>query len=306
MEGILLSFITTFSWTIGIFPFTKASQLLGANSVNHFRLFLSVLVLSILLILVFGISPAELFTKLNYHHWIWLGLSGVIGLSVGDFFSFSAFVYLGPGLGSIFATLAPAVALVSGILLLNEKINLTGILGMIITVLGVFIILASNNKTKELNGNPNLKKGLLFGFLSAVCQGVGIVFAKKGLSHPVSILPMHATWIRMMGATISMYSISILAGNFSHLTRPIVQNKDGGVKYLLLGTLFGPVIGVTMSLYTVKLIEASIAQTIFSLVPVFVIIISALFYKQKIKPQVYTGLFVALIGVFILVWRDKF
>lgn len=306
MEGILLALVTTLSWTIGIFPFTKASQLIGANEVNHFRLFLSVIILSTLLILCFNLSFTQLFTQLNYHHWLWLGLSGVIGLSIGDYLSFSAFVYLGPGLGSIFATLAPGAALISGIIILDEHLNLAGTIGMLITLIGVYIILLANKKEETNTQNPNLKKGLLFGFLSALCQGVGIVFAKKGLSGNLALTPMHATWIRMLGATLTMYAFTILSGRFLMVTKPIMQNKGKGLKYLFMGTLFGPVIGVTLSLYTVQLLEASIAQTIFSLVPVFVIVISAVYFRNKINLKTYLGLATALLGVFVLVWRNHF
>jgi drug/metabolite transporter (DMT)-like permease len=108
----------------------------------------------------------------------------------------------------------------------------------------------------------------------------------------------------MLGATVTMYAFTILSGNLLKITKPVLENKNNGLKYLFMGTLFGPVIGVTLSLYTVKLLEASIAQTIFSLVPVFVILISAIFYQNKIGLKTYLGLITALSGVFILVWRN--
>ena len=300
MDGVLLAFVTTLSWTIGIFPFTKASQIFGANEVNHFRLLLSVIILSFLIILFFNLN----ITQLNFHQWFWLGLSGVIGLSIGDYLSFSAFVYLGPGMGSVFSTLSPGAALISGIILLDEHLNSFGIVGMFITLIGVYIILDANKKEKTRLQNQNLKKGFFFGFLSALCQGVGIVFAKKGLVDSSNLIPIHATWIRMLGATVTMYAFTILSGNLLKITKPVLENKNNGLKYLFMGTLFGPVIGVTLSLYTVKLLEASIAQTIFSLVPVFVILISAIFYQNKIGLKTYLGLITALSGVFILVWRN--
>ncbi|MBK8585320.1 MAG: hypothetical protein IPN88_07745 [Bacteroidetes bacterium] len=43
--------------------------------------------------------------------------------------------------------------------------------------------------------------------------------------------------------------------------QPILENREGGIKYAIAGTVFGPTLGVSLSLFTVALIEPSIAQT---------------------------------------------
>jgi drug/metabolite transporter (DMT)-like permease len=85
----------------------------------------------------------------------------------------------------------------------------------------------------------------------------------------------------------------------------IKQNENKGVQFTLLGTLFGPVIGVSLSLYTIGLIPVSVAQTIFSLVPVLVLPLSYLFYREKITYRAVIGMCVALTGVFLLIWRNE-
>jgi drug/metabolite transporter (DMT)-like permease len=73
---------------------------------------------------------------------------------------------------------------------------------------------------------------------------------------------------------------------------------------IMAGTLFGPVLGVSLSLKTVSLLEAGIAQTIFSVVPVMAIPIAWLLYKEKITWPVVMAALVALGGVMILIWRQ--
>ena len=86
---------------------------------------------------------------------------------------------------------------------------------------------------------------------------------------------------------------------------PVLKNKNEGVKYAFAGTIFGPVTGVCLSLFTVALIDPSVAQTIFSLVPAFAFILSVVFFSEKITYKSITGLIVALTGVIILIWRDR-
>jgi drug/metabolite transporter (DMT)-like permease len=302
--GLLIALFTTLSWTIGIFPFTIAAQKLGSNSVNHFRLLLAVLVLGILTLVLSNINLIELFSLPGQEQWFWLGLSGLVGLSIGDYFSFSAFVLLGPGMGSLFATLAPAAALIAGYLLLGEKIDTNALVGMSLTLAGILWISAFKQKS-EIEFQKNNTKGILFGIGAALCQGLGLVFAKKGMTIQdmnTNISAIHFTWMRMFSATFLMYMFSFFTRRLAIIHQPIFKNKEGGMKYLLWGTLFGPVIGVTLSLYTVKLIEVSIAQTLFSLVPAFALLISRFYYKEKISPPVLFGFTIALAGVFVLIW----
>ena len=72
-----------------------------------------------------------------------------------------------------------------------------------------------------------------------------------------------------------------------------------------MGTFFGPVIGVSLSLFTVSILDASVAQTIFSLVPVVTLIISVFITKERISSKAVAGVIVAVSGVLVLVWRNQ-
>jgi drug/metabolite transporter (DMT)-like permease len=74
----------------------------------------------------------------------------------------------------------------------------------------------------------------------------------------------------------------------------------------LLGTLCGPVVGMMTSMYALSHINASVAQTIFSLVPVFVLFLNFFIYKEKISMRSLGGAIIAIAGVYVLVFRDSF
>jgi drug/metabolite transporter (DMT)-like permease len=310
--GEIVAFGTTISWSLGIFPFTEAARRLGPQPVNHFRLVLAVLFLTILSITFLPVSFAGLFTTPRYEHWLWFGLSGVIGLALGDHFGFTCFAILGPKIGSIFSTLAPAAALITGYFMINERINFIGISGILITIGGV-IWLTLTKSSKSLmkdHEHGNKEKGILYGILSALCQGVGIVFANKGFTYEQvnGDLPFfQATWLRMVCATIAIYLITILRGRLYDYTKPVLINKNKGIKYAIAGTIFGPVIGVSLSMYAISLLhnKPSVAQTIFSLVPIFALPLAWLFYKEKVTLKSLVGAVIALAGVIVLIWRDE-
>lgn len=309
--GVIFGLLTTLSWSIGIFPFTQAARRLGVNSLNHFRLLLALLIIGAFSIVLNYKTFFEIFNSSYQSAWLWLGLSGIIGLTIGDYFAFEMYKILGARLGSVLTTFAPAAALLSAWILIDEHISSIGIIGIFITIIGVNYISLSKKERKSVSDDhqPAISKGIFLGILSALCQGAGLVLAKKGmmLENKIGIIihPLHANFIRLSIATISLFIFTILTRNFKAMMFPIIINKEGGIKYSIAGTIFGPVLGVSLSLYTISLIEPSVAQTIFSLVPVAALFIARILTKEKITPHSLIGVFVAMAGVFILIWREQ-
>jgi len=309
MTGELIALITTICWSIGIFPFTEASIRLGTAALNQYRLLLAWCIISILILVFYPVSVTGLFSIPKFNQYLFLGCSGIIGFTIGDFFSFSSFKLLGPKLGSLYTTFAPGAALIAGFLILNEKINFVGLIGIIITVSGViWLTLSKKDRTASENvGFKRNPKGILFGLIGAICQGTGLVLSKLGMeSYPEKLSTLHAVWIRLLFAFIAAFLISLITGRMKKNSEPIFRNQQNGLPYLLLGTFFGPVLGVSFSLLAIQYLEVATAQTIFALLPIVVLPINFFYYKEKITIQAVFACLVAVLGVFILIWRNNF
>lgn len=307
--GILAAFVTLSCWTIGTFAFTHASKLASPKSVNRVRLLLATLLLSVITLFTASLNLFELFKLPHLQEWLWLGLSGVVGLSIGDHFAFTAYRMLGSSKASLFNTFAPFAALLLGMVLLQEHISVMGVVGMCISVGGLLWFIHVNNKSAETQhlDKKEITKGIVYAILGAVCQGLGIVLAKKGLmvTHEGQDLsPVHATWIRMFIGTVVIYMAGLFRTNLIAEFKEIMF-KPQHLKPVLIGTLFGPVIGVSMSLLAASLVEVSLAQTIFSLLPITVMIAATLTGKEKIEPASFIAALISVAGVFVLVWRDE-
>src|SRR6185436_9846256 len=138
-------------------------------------------------------------------------------------------------------------------------------------------------------------------------QGLGLVISKFGMDSCEEKLPtLHAVWIRLLFAFMAAFFISAIMRSMKKNSRPIFQNQNNGLPYLAAGTLFGPVLGVSLSLLTIQYLEVAAAQTIFSLLPIMVLPINYFYYKERLTFQSIFGSLVAVLGVFILIWRDFF
>ncbi len=306
LQGELFALATALCWTFGMLYFTQAAKRLGANVLNHFRLVLAALFLGVAVIIINGIDLVQLFSLPSLTSWLWLGFSGFVGLTLGDWCAFHAFDIIGPRKTSLFYTFAPGAALLFGIFFLNERISAMALIGMFITVAGVFWVIFNRKSQETHNHHISHVKGVLFAIGGSLTQGIGLVFSKIGLQQQEGILtPLHASWIRLTIAALSLFTISIFRNQALGIVRSIAKADSTAVRYTLMATIISPVIGVSLSLYAANLISVSIAQTLFSMVPVFILPVSWLLYREKITFQAFLGALIAVAGVLILVWRNE-
>lgn len=309
LSGELIAILTTLCWSLGIFPFTEAAKRIGAGPLNQYRLLLAWIIISIILFFFNDLNIIQLFTTPQPYHYLFLGLSGIIGFSIGDYCSFTSFKLLGPKLGSLYTTFAPGAALIIGYIALHETINIIGIIGILTTIGGVIWLTFSKKDAHEASkiGYKRDRKGIIYGVIGALCQGTGLVLSKYGMDYYSEKLPtMHAVWIRLLFAFAGAFVVSMALGKLKSNSKPIFANEKNNLPFLVLGTLLGPVMGVTLSLLAIQKLEVAVAQTIFALLPLFVLPISLIVYKEKITLQSVFACFIALTGVLLLIWRNRF
>ncbi len=309
LSGELIALITTLCWSLGIFPFTEAAKRIGSAPLNQYRLLLAWIIISIILFFWNDLNFVELFTEPQPYHFIFLGLSGIIGFSIGDYCSFNSFKLLGPKLASLYTTFAPGAALLIGYIALNESVNLIGIFGILITVSGVIWLTLSKKDSNSAAqvGYTRDKRGIIYGIIGALCQGTGLVLSKYGMDfYDVKLPTMHAVWIRLLFAFSAAFIVSLLAGKLKSNSKPIFTNEKNNLPFVFFGTILGPVMGVTLSLLAIQNLEVAVAQTIFALLPLFVLPISLIIYKERITSQSVFACLLALVGVLLLIWRNEF
>ena len=138
-------------------------------------------------------------------------------------------------------------------------------------------------------------------------QGVGLVLSKVGMEYYAAavpadapagmdtLLPFASTMIR---AVVGGAGFLILMA-LQHKTRDLraAAHDRKGLGYALIMTLFGPVLGVSLSLMAVRYTAAGIASTLMALTPVFILIPYAFIYHQHIKAREVLGVVVSMTGV---------
>ena len=237
--GEIASLAVAVCWTMSALYFEKAGHTVGSLSVNLIRIFLAVIFLGITLVLT---GNSFFPTDATYENWFWLGLSGVVGFFIGDLLLFQSYVVIGSRTSQLVMSLAPMLTAIIGWFFLSEILSLQSILGIIVSVAGVVIAIAG----KRLKLNIPLK-GFLFALGGALGQALGLILSKKGIGD---YDPLAATQIR---AIFGFISFLILMIYLKRMGRVMLALKDfKSMKAITIGTIFGPFIGVTLSLFAIQ------------------------------------------------------
>jgi drug/metabolite transporter (DMT)-like permease len=132
------------------------------------------------------------------------------------------------------------------------------------------------------------------GLIAAAGQGVGLVLSKYGMKDYDSFSASH---IRVISGFLSFAILFLVLRKWKEL--PASFRDTIAMKWLLVGSIFGPFLGVSFSLMAVQHTNAGIAQTIMSLTPVLIIPPAVLLKKEKVTVREIVGAVVAVCGVIL-------
>lgn len=301
--GEIIALVVSLSWTVTALFADKASHRLGSMSANVIRLVLATFFLTLILWLGIG-RPYPLYA--DGKTWAWLAASAFVGYLFGDWCLFNCYLSIGARFGQLFMTLAPPMAAIAGWALLGETLTWKSILAMAVTLLGIAISILSKEAGKQVHLTLPLK-GVLLGLGAGFGQGVGLVLSKVGMEHYAqlippdapsrmdTLLPFASTMIRALIGATGFLILMLLQKKTKELKAASHDRK--GLGYALVMTIFGPVVGVSLSLMAVRYTSAGIASTLMALTPVFILLPYALIYHQRIKARELLGVAVSMTGV---------
>ena len=301
--GEIISLVVAISWTFSAWFADKASRRIGSMVTNVIRLALAAVFLAALLWITTG-HPYPAFA--DARAWQWLALSALVGYVFGDFCLFNCYVHIGPRFGQLLMTLAPPSAAIAGYFILGESLTFKSILAMAVTLTGIAISILSRDAGNHVKLQLPVK-GILLGIGAGIGQGVGLVLSKVGMEHYAAALPAdapHAMQVMLPFASTLIRAIVGFAGFFALLAmqkglgRLVSGIKDRkGMTYATLLTIFGPAVGVSLSLMAVQYADAGIASTLMALTPVLIIAPDVIINKKKIFLREIIGIAVTMLGV---------
>jgi drug/metabolite transporter (DMT)-like permease len=289
--GEFSALITAILWVFTGTAFEFAGKRVSSLAVNFMRMIMAVLIMGIFLTIRRGTPiPFDATPKA----WLWLSISGLAGFVLGDLFLFESYLLIGTRVALLIMSLSPILTGILGYLIFGETLNLRSILGIGLVILGIMLVVLTKNQGERMKLNIR-PRGLVFAILGAVGQSLGLIFSKLGMG---SFDAFASTQIRLISGTLGWILLFIIFAWFPKLKKFKTDHKALGLTFF--GAFFGPFLGVAFSLVAIQHTRAAVASAIMSIMPVLILPVNWVLFKEKIQNRAILGAIITVTGVVIL------
>ncbi len=293
--GELAALLTAVLWSGTSIVFTSATMRVGAMQVNIARLVMALLLLAAT-IAVLGLS-----LEMSSSQMLNLAISGLVGLSFGDTFLFFAFRDIGARISMLIMALAPPMSAVLAFFFLGETLTPWGIGGIGLTVAGIALVVLARESAGMQNPGVRRARGVLYAFLGALGQAVGLIFAKLAFNEG-DIHSLSATFIRIAASLLLLFPLVLLTRGYQNPLRVFAADKRALLQ-TAVGSIIGPYLGITFSLLAITHTNVGVAAAIMATPPIIMLPMVRMVYKEKLTLRAVAGAVVAVAGVAILFLR---
>ena len=280
---------TALCWTCSSLAFEQATRRLGSLVVNLLRVTIAFVLLAAIAAATRGRPLPDDATTAQ---WGWLLASGAVGMAFGDLCLFRAYLELGARTTMLIQTLAPLFTALIGWVVLGEAIALRGGAGIVLIVGGVAWAVSDRAPAVPI-ARP--VRGVLLAIGGALGQAGGLVLSSRGLDGYDKFA---ATQIRLI-AGFAGFALVISAARFWPRVRAALRDR-AGLAATSVGALFGPGLGVVLSLYGVAHAQAGVVAAIIATTPVWLVVVARA-RGERITASAVGGALVAVAGVAMLV-----
>jgi drug/metabolite transporter (DMT)-like permease len=280
-------------WALSSTLFTLGGKRQSHQAVNSIRLLGATVMLGIShLILVGTLLPGE-----SLYVWLMLGLSGVVGLALGDGLLMWAHVTIGPRLSMLIMSMVPLVTTSVAWVLMGETIEPIKIGAIILTLAGVSWVVLEKNKKNTMFKVTVF--GILLGIGGMLGQAIQLLIAKGAIEQMNGSNPaLTATYIRILFGTAAIWLVSMNRYRLGKTKEAFSDRKF--MIFTTVGTAVGPFLGVWTSYIALEYAPIGIASTMMALAPLFMIPLSFFIFKEKPTFRAVIGTAVAIGGVALI------
>ena len=285
--GEIAALATAFCWALSIVYFKRLGGSFSPLALNLWKGLISIVGLT--LIVAFSEVSIPALTPI-----LWLLLSGVIGIGIGDTAFFAGLNRLGERNALLVAeTLAPIFTALLAIVWISEWLTPLQWLAIGVILFGVDIVLRCKNAS-DSQVKPSFS-GLSFAAIAALCQAAGAVIGRDVLTT-TDIDPITASLIRLVGG------LSIIVIVLVVTRRTWLPTQPSGAKtwwLLFIATFTGTFIAMTLQMFAFSKAQAAIVQSLFAGSIIFSLIIARL-QGQFISNKAVIGSLIAITGIALI------
>lgn len=295
MIGELSALSSSLVWAAASLMFAALGASTHPVALNLFKC-----VIAVLLMIATQLVLSQTLPDFSSTQVLWLTLSGLLGLSLGDTAFFAALNRLGPRRTLLMSALTPAVTALIAIPVLSEAVGPALILGMALTMFGVVWVIRerTGSRTPSTETAATVRVGIAFALVNVACQAGGNILTKLGAGGASAL---EISIVRLLAGILGLLVVLAFRPQFVAGIRKW-SSKDRWM--LVAATFFGTYLGIWLMNAGLKYTHTAIATTLNSTSPIFILPLAYFILKEKISGRAVLGALVATIGVALLFLQD--
>jgi drug/metabolite transporter (DMT)-like permease len=284
--GIAAALGSAASWALGSIMFKRLGDRLSPMTLTFAKGMVGVALLAVA-------NGMASFEPVGARALALLALSGVLGIALGDMFFFMALRDLGAHAVVVLLTLGQVCTLLLAVLLLDERPAAQQWVGIALVVTGVSVVMWLRLRGKT---GTTGRAGLAAGLAAVILMAISVIIAKEALAVTGSL---QASLVRMLAGTLGILLLGLATSQLSGTLRPLREPGFAGFFVLSVAVVtFG---GFWLSLLAIEKLDVTIANTLASAEPLFVLPLAAVVLHEKITIPILMGTGVAVLGIVMLV-----
>jgi drug/metabolite transporter (DMT)-like permease len=285
--GYLFALTSAFLWALVAIFYKNLASKLSPLGINIGKSLVAVVCTGIV-VCIQGLVPLE------NHTLLFLIISGVLGISLGDTFFFMAMSRLRPSMAVLLTTFIPVLTLLLAAIFLKEHLPAKAWVGSILVISG--IVIAVSKKEPENTQAGISIRGILYSLFAAISCAASIIFSKCALA---SAPAMEASFIRHLSGLALLMVWGIITARLPFWLKPLAKDADLRKK-LCVAAFLGTFLGTWLCLLGLQSATASVATVLNSTSPLFIIPLSYILLKEKAAKRSIAGSLIAVTGTCII------
>lgn len=221
-----------------------------------------------------------------------LVLSGFLGIAVSDTFFFYSLNRLGASIVAIIDCFYSPFVIGLSFLILGERMAGWQLIGVALIISGV--IAASRSPNGEPVPRRNLILGLIYGVLAMLFVAIGIVIIKPVLATRSVIW---ATLVRLVGGAVPLALVIPLLPRRRTILGPLLERANW--KAMIPASFFGSYLSLILWMGGMKYAKASVAAALNQLNTIFIVVLAALFLKERLGWWKIAAVILAFVGAYL-------
>jgi drug/metabolite transporter (DMT)-like permease len=296
MHPEVLAVVAAASWAVSSLFSALPAQRLGAFAFSRWRMLFASLILWSLALAGGG------WRDLDAAAVSLLGLSGVIGIFIGDTALFACMNRLGPRRsGVLFGCHALFSALLAW-LFLNEVIRGWALVGSGLLVGGVMMAVLWGKRGDESHGweqtRGRLAVGVGLGLVAALCQSVATLMLKPLMATGIDAVSASAV---RMSLALAAHGLLLASGWSVAKARAPLRPQDALLTFLSAAVAMA--LGMTLILYAMRHGQAGLVAIFSSVTPVLLLPLLWAVYRRRPATGAWVGAALAVGGTALILSR---